>query len=104
MTIDWNGAVLNYCQKAYGKRRGKIIKEKLQYIDNRVFFAMRGFTLLGWFKDSYPKEKIMDDMFKVSIINDILVGEDALDEIITTAEYLKKELRMEINTLQREET
>jgi len=103
MTIDWNIAVLNYCQKAYGKKRGKTIKEKLQYLDNRVFFAMRGFTSLGLFKDSYPNTKLTGTS-KAYTITEMLDGEKALDEIIKTASFLKIELRMEINTLRREET
>lgn len=32
--IDWNGAVLDYCQKAYGKKRGEMITQKLRSIEH----------------------------------------------------------------------
>lgn len=92
--IDWNGAVLTYCIKAYGKEHGETIKDKLWSISNRQFFAMNGFTALGWFKDSYPKSKMSNEM-KEHISNEMSEGEKALDEIISTAEYLKAELQKE---------
>ena len=99
MTIDWNGAVLNYCESAYGKKRGETIKDKLWYLENRAFFAMRGFTALGWFKDSYSKTTLQGGI-KAHILNEMREGEKALDEIISTAKYLKKELKAEISKME----
>jgi len=96
--IDWHGAVLTYCIKAYGKKRGEIIKDKLWYLENRAFFAMRGFTAIGVFKDNFPKSKIPDEI-KTRILADMRDGLLALDEIIETAVYLKAELQKEKDKL-----
>lgn len=99
--IDWNGAVLDYCKSAYGKRRGATIQQKLWYLDNRAFFAMRGFTTLGWFRDSYPGEKVQGTQ-KAYILDDMKAGDKALDEIIRVATTLKKTLNEEIKKLEQE--
>jgi len=96
--IDWHGAVLNYCIKAYGKKRGEIIKDKLWYLENRAFFAMRGFTTLGWFKENFPKTTMSEET-KNHTLHEMRDGVKALDEIISTAEYLKAELEKEMAKL-----
>lgn len=96
--IDWNGAVLDYCKSAYGEERGETIKDKLWSLTNRTFFAMRGFTSLGWFKVSYHGEKMSTET-KNGILRDMVDGEKALDEIISTAEWLKTELQKEMAKL-----
>jgi hypothetical protein len=101
MTIDWNGAVLDYCKSAFGKRRGATIQQKLWYLDNRSFFAMRGFTSLGWFRHNYPNEKAQG-AGKAHILQEMHDGDKALDEIIRTATALKKTLNEEIKKFEQE--
>jgi hypothetical protein len=96
--IDWHGAVLNYCQKAYGKKRGEMIQQKLWSIEHDIFFPMRAFTVLGWYKTE-PIQKLSQHN-KKSLLKEMHKGDEYLDNIIKAATELKKELNIEIKKLQ----
>jgi hypothetical protein len=92
MTTDFV-AITNQCKKGFGKERGQEIGEKIRWIDNRLFFAARGFYVYALF-DIGRKTR------KEDAVTDMKEANQALRDIIKTAKELQAEIRAELKRIE----
>jgi hypothetical protein len=88
MTYDYQ-EIKQQCIKGFKKERGTKIGDKIWWLSNRYYFVVDGFYVYALF-DVGRKTRVK------SGIKDLKIADEALDEIIKTANELKDEIKIEL--------